>query len=72
MDDRLRHEVLELIEGLAVREKDRLAALGTFVEIEDLAAEIGDEVARQLVRFGLSRRAREMAAARVHRCPECG
>jgi hypothetical protein len=72
MDDRLRHEVLELIEGLAVREKDRLAALGTFVEIEDLAAEIGDEVARQLARFELSRRAQEMAAAGVHRCPECG
>lgn len=71
MDDRLRREVLELVEGLAVREKDRLAALGTFVEIEDLTAEIGDEVARQLARFELSRRAEEMAAVGVHPCPEC-
>jgi hypothetical protein len=72
MDDQLRREVLGFIEGLAVREKERLAALGTFVEIEDLTAEIGDEVARQLARFELSRRAEEMAAAGMHACPECG
>jgi hypothetical protein len=72
MDDRLRREVLEFIRGLAVREKERLAALGTFAEIEDLTAEIGDEVARQLARFELTRRAEEMAAAGVHACPECG
>ena len=51
MDDRLQREVLGFIEGLATREKDRLAALGTFAEIEDLTAEIGDELARQLARF---------------------
>lgn len=72
MDDQLRREVSEFIEGLAVREKERLAALGTFVEIEELTAEIGDEVARQLARLELSRRAEEMAAAEVHACPECG
>jgi hypothetical protein len=72
MDDQLRREVLEFIEGLAVREKERLAALGTFIEIEDLTVEIGDEVARQLARFELSRRAEEMAAAEGHACPECG
>ena len=48
MDDRLRREVLKFIEGLSVRERERLAALGTFVEIEQLTAEIGDEVTRQL------------------------
>jgi len=72
MDDRLRSEVSGFIEGLAVREKKRLAALGTFVEIEELTAEIGDEVARQLARLELSRRAEEMAATDVHPCPECG
>jgi len=41
MDGRLLREVLGFIEGVAVREKERL---GTFVEIEDLPAEIGDEV----------------------------
>ena len=68
MDDRLRREVLGFVEGLAVREKDRLAALGTFAEIEDLTAEIGDEVAR----FELTRRAEKMIEAGVHACPECG
>ena len=72
MDDRLRREVFELIEGLAVREKDRLAALGTFAEIEDLTAEIGDEVTRQLARFELTRRAEAMTEIGVHTCPECG
>ena len=72
MDDRLRREVLGFIEGLAIREKDRLAALGTFAEIEDLTAEIGDEVARQLARFELTRRAEAMTATGVHACPECG
>ena len=72
MDDRLRREVLGFVEGLAVREKDRLAALGTFVEIEDLTAEIGDEVARQLARFELTRRAEVLTAAGRHACPECG
>ena len=56
MDDRLRRRVLAFIEGLAAEEKDRLAALGTFAEIEDLTAEIGDEVSRQLARFELTRR----------------
>ncbi len=72
MDDRLRREVLGFIEGLAVREKDRLAALGTFAEIEDLTAEIGDEVTRQLAQLELTRRADEMIEAGVHTCPECG
>ncbi len=72
MDDRLRREVWGFVEGLAVREKDRLAALGTFAEIEDLTAEIGDEVSRQLARFELTRRAEELIATGVHACPDCG
>ena len=51
---------------MAVEEKDRLAALGTFAEIEDLTAEIGDEVARQLARFELTRRAEAMTETGVH------
>ena len=71
MDDRLRREVLAVAKQLAVREKDRLAALGTFAEIEDLTAEIGDEVTRQLARLELTRRAEAMAEIGVHACPEC-
>ena len=37
--------------GAGRSERDRLAALGTFVEIEELTAEIGDEVSRQLAQF---------------------
>ncbi len=40
MDDRLRQRVLAVAMQLAVEEKDRLAALGTFAEIEDLTAKI--------------------------------
>ena len=50
MDDRLQKEVLRLVEQLANREKDRFAEPGTFVDIEDLTAKIGDEVTRQLAR----------------------
>jgi hypothetical protein len=47
-----------LARGLATEEKDRLAKLGTFVEIEDLIAQIGDELAQNI----LSDRADEAAA----------
>jgi len=72
MDDRLRREVLGFIKELAVREKARLALLGTFAEIEDLTAEIGDEVSRQLAQFELTQRAEKMIEVGVHACPKCG
>lgn len=72
MDDRLLQRVLVVAKQLAVEEKDRLAALGTFAEIEDLTAEIGDELTRQLARFELMRRSKKMAEVGVHACPECG
>ena len=71
MDDRLRQEVLGFARRLAVQEKDRLAKLGTFVEIEDLTAQIGDEVAKQLAQSILSDRADEAAAIPLHACPDC-
>lgn len=72
MDGRLQQQVLEFVEQLAVQEKERLAAAGTFVEIEDLTAEIGDEVTRQLAQRVLGQRAEEMAAVGSHACPDCG
>lgn len=72
MDDRLRRRVLEVARQLAAEEKDRLAGLGTFAEIEDLTAEIGDELTRQLARFELTRRSEAMTEAGRHACPECG
>lgn len=72
MDDRLRRRVVQVARELAVEEHERLAVLGTFADIEDLTAEIGDELTRQLLRIELSRRAEESAEAGTHGCPECG
>jgi hypothetical protein len=72
MDGQLRKRILEITEQLAVEEKERFAQAGTFVEIEDLTAEIGDEVARQLAQHLLGRRAEEVAAVGAHACPDCG
>lgn len=72
MDDRLRQRVLVVAKQLAVEEKDRLAGLGTFAEIEDLTAEIGDALTRQLAQIELTRRSEAMVETGVHACPECG
>lgn len=72
MDGQLRKRILEITEQLAVEEKERLAQAGTFVEIEDLTAEIGDEVTRQLAQHLLSQRAEAVAAVGAHACPDCG
>lgn len=72
MDGQLRKRILEITEQLAVEEKERLAQAGTFVEIEDLTAEIGDEVTRQLAQHLLSQRAEQVAAVGAHACPDCG
>lgn len=72
MDDHLRQRVVQLAGGLAREEQQRLAELGTFADIEDLTAEIGDELTRQLLKVELSRRADESAAAATYPCPECG
>ena len=52
MDDQFRQEVLEVVTALAKSQQEKLAAAGTFVDIEELTA----EVARQLVNWELSRR----------------
>lgn len=72
MDDRLQQRVCEAASQLAAEEQDRLAGLGTFADIEDLTAQIGDELTRQLARIELTRRAEAMAQAGSHACPECG
>lgn len=71
MDDQLQRRVLDLARGLATEEFERLAALGTFADIEVLTAEIGDELTRQLLKIELTRRSEEMSSVGTHRCPEC-
>ena len=54
------------------RKQERPAAWGAFAETEDLTAEIGDELTRQLACVELMRRAERMTDTGVHGCPECG
>ncbi len=72
MDDRMRREVSEFALALAKSQQEKLAAAGTFVEIEDLTAEIGDEVSRQLANLELSRRSEALCEQPAHACPDCG
>lgn len=72
MDDRLRRRILEMSRTLAVEEKERLEAAGTFVDLERLTMEIGDELARQLAGLMLSSRAEEALGQKTHCCPACG
>ena len=72
MDDRMRREVSEFVAGLAMSQQEKLAAAGTFVDIEELTAEVGDEVARQLANVELSRRSKALCEQPTHACPDCG
>lgn len=72
MDDQLRRRIDEFVQSLAAEEHRRLAQAGTFVSLELLTAEIGDEVARQLTRHELSRRADVILHQPRHACPDCG
>ncbi len=72
MDDQFRQEVLEVVAALAKSQQEKLAAAGTFVDIEELTAEVGDEVARQLANWELSRRSEALCEHPRHACPDCG
>ena len=72
MEDRMRREVSEFVAALAKSQQEKLAAAGTFVEIEELTAEIGDEVSRQLANLELSRRSEALCEQPTHACPDCG
>ena len=72
MDDHLRWRILEMSRTLAVEEKERLEAAGTFVDLERLTMEIGDELARQLAGLTLSSRTEKAFEQKAHYCPDCG
>lgn len=72
MDSELRTKISGIVSQLAEREQQRLRAAGTFVELEELACEIGDEVTRQLMAGQLAERSREAADAGSQWCPDCG
>jgi len=72
MDDQLRQRIREMATRLAADEKEKLHAAGTFVDLERLTVEIGDELTRQLTSSVLSSRAREVVGQPRHACPDCG
>ena len=71
MDSELSSKISGAVSQLAKAEQDRLKAAGTFVELEELACEIGDEVTRQLLGSELVDRS-NFAASDTALCPDCG
>jgi hypothetical protein len=72
MDGHLTARVRELTIELAREEQARLRAAGTMVELEELACEIGDEFARQLMSLEMADRSNQAAEATTCECPDCG
>lgn len=72
MDRQLQQKIREMTSQLARDEKQKLDAAGTFVDLERLTMEIGDELTRQLTSLLLSDRAEQTAATPEHACPDCG
>jgi uncharacterized protein with PIN domain len=72
MDSELSTGISGIVAQLAEQEQKRLRAAGTFVELEELACEIGDEVTRQLLGGELAERSNEAAEAESQSCPDCG
>ena len=72
MECRMRARVREMVASLAKEYQRELAAAGTFVALEELTAEIGDEFGRQLCENELLDRAKRAANVEQCECPECG
>jgi len=72
MDDRLRGRVQEFVEQLLKEERSSLRKARTLLEIEDLACEVGDALARELASGDLAERSEESAEQAEHACPDCG
>ena len=72
MECRMRARVKAMVEQLAREHQQELAAAGTLVDLEELTAQIGDEVGRQLCENELANRGHKAACAEQCECPECG
>ncbi len=73
MDSELTTNISDVVLQLASAEKQRLEAAGTFVELEELATGIGDEVTRQLMNQQLVDRSNQVAESDTDACcPDCG
>lgn len=72
MECRMRTRVKAMVEQLAREHQQELAAAGTLVDLEELTAQIGDEVGRQLCENELTSRSERAAKLEQCECPECG
>ena len=72
MECRMRTRVKAMVEQLAREHQQELAAAGTFVDLEELTAQIGDEFGRQLCENELTSRSGRAAKLEQCECPECG
>jgi len=71
MDSELTTRISGIVARLSRQEHQRLRAAGTFVELEELACQIGDEVTRQLMAGQLAERGHEVADCGSQPCPDC-
>lgn len=72
MDRPLQQGLAELVREFAERHQAELAAAGTLVSLEELTAQIGDSVARELANQELGRRSAAVSAGAPQECPDCG
>jgi len=72
MDDQLKVQIRELAQQLLARQKGTFRKARTLLDLEQLTAQIGDELTRQLANTDLAERAEETAQVFEHACPECG
>ena len=61
-----------MVEQLAREHQQELAAAGTFVDLEELTAQIGDEFGRQLCENELASRSERASKLEQCECPKCG
>jgi hypothetical protein len=72
MECLMRKRVRAMVEQLAREHQQELAAAGTLVDLEELTAEIGDEVGRQLCENELINRSERAVKLEQCECPQCG
>jgi len=72
MECLMRTRVKAMVEQLAREHQQELAAAGTFVALEELTAQIGDEFGRQLCENELTSRSERAAKLEQCACPKCG
>lgn len=74
MDSELSSKISDIVSELTQAEQARLQAAqaaGTFVELEELACEIGIEISRRLMSIELADRGNS-TASETALCPDCG